>query len=256
MKFAMLRPEQIRAAVQANLPVLMAAGVMEYHGPHLPIGTDFLIANSICEAVEQRVECVLFPPLPYGPTLSWAAGAPDGEMDFDPEPFFQYAREMFRHITAMGFRRIYVLQHHQGPEGLQALNLKRAAMEVVREISAAWGPEWGRLDPAALPVPDIFSMIQVAALDTFSQYPGPTPGLVPVGHAGKGETQLIMGAYPETVRMEALNDLPFLPEWLRDADQATQAEGRLWLEFCIAGWVRELAKGQANPPAAREGEAL
>jgi creatinine amidohydrolase len=242
MIFAKMRPEQIRSAVQANVPVLMPAGVMEYHGPHLPIGTDFLIANAICESVEQRVECVLFPPLPYGPTLSWAAGVQDGEMDFNPEPFFQYAREMFRHITAMGFRRIYVLQHHQGPEGLQALNLKRAAMEVVREMTSQWGAGWGREDPASTPIPTIFSLIQVAALDTFSQYPGPRPGLIPVGHAGKGETQLIMGAYPETVRMEALDSLPFLPEWLRDATQATPEEGRSWLEFCVDGWVKELGK--------------
>jgi len=256
MKFAMLRPEQIRAAVQANVPVLMAAGVMEYHGPHLPIGTDFLIANSICEAVEERVECVLFPPLPYGPTLSWAGDAEDGEMDFDSEPFFRYTQEMFRHITAMGFRRIYVLQHHQGPEGLQVLCLKRAAMEVVREMTAAWGSEWGRADPAGLPVPNIFSMIQIAALDTFSQYPGPLPGPVPVGHAGKGETQLIMGAYPETVRMDALDSLPFLPEWLEDASRASPAEGRAWLEFCIVGWVHELEKGRAISQAAEDGKVL
>lgn len=36
-----MRPGQLRDAVQRNVPVLMAAGVVEYHGPHLPVGTDF-----------------------------------------------------------------------------------------------------------------------------------------------------------------------------------------------------------------------
>ena len=39
-----MRPEQIKKAAAADLPLLMAAGVMEYHGPHLPVGTDYLIA--------------------------------------------------------------------------------------------------------------------------------------------------------------------------------------------------------------------
>ena len=83
-----MRPEQIQDAVQRNVPVLMAAGCIEYHGPHLPIGTDFLIANSVCVEAEKRVECVMAPPLSLAPTLAWAAGPEEGEIDFDPEVFF------------------------------------------------------------------------------------------------------------------------------------------------------------------------
>jgi hypothetical protein len=41
-----MRPEELKDAVKQNIPIIMAAGVVEYHGPHLPIGTDFLIANA------------------------------------------------------------------------------------------------------------------------------------------------------------------------------------------------------------------
>ena len=41
MRFVEMRPEQLQDAVRRNVPVLMPAGVVEYHGPHLPIGTDF-----------------------------------------------------------------------------------------------------------------------------------------------------------------------------------------------------------------------
>lgn len=98
-----------------------------------------MIANTICGEVERRCECVLAPPLSFDPTMSWAAGPEDGEVDFDPEAFFVYAREMLRRIAALDFRRIYILQHHQGPDGLQVLCLKRAAMEVVRETTSGWG---------------------------------------------------------------------------------------------------------------------
>ncbi len=46
-----MRPEELKDAVKRNIPIIMAAGVVEYHGPHLPIGTDFLIANAVCERV-------------------------------------------------------------------------------------------------------------------------------------------------------------------------------------------------------------
>ena len=235
-----MRPEQVKDAVARNVPVLMAAGCVEYHGPHLPIGTDFLIANSICVEAEKRVECVMAPPFQFAPTLNWAATPDEGEADFDPEAFFQYARESLRRIAAMGFRRIYILQHHQGPDGLEVLCLKRAAMEVVRETVHEWGAGWGQGPPEELPTPNIFGWIQIAYLDTFSAYPGPYPGNVPVGHAGKGETQLIMAALPDAVRMEALGTLDRLPQWLEDADEADAEEGRKWLEWCIEGWVREL----------------
>ena len=62
-----MRPEQVKDAVARNVPVLMAAGCVEYHGPHLPIGTDFLIANSICVEAEKRVECIMDPPFQFAP---------------------------------------------------------------------------------------------------------------------------------------------------------------------------------------------
>jgi creatinine amidohydrolase len=169
----------------------MPAGVVEYHGPHLPIGADFLIANVITEEVERRTEC-------------------------------------------------YVMQHHQGPEGLQVLCLKRAAMETLRDLTEGWGAEWGRQPTGDLPVPDIFGMIKIGALDSFSAYPSPTAQRVPVGYAGKGETQLLMASYPDTVRMAALDSLPVLPEWLLNATKEMPEEGKRWLELCIQGWVSEL----------------
>jgi len=238
-----MRPEQIQDAVRRNVPVLMAAGVVEYHGPHLPVGTDFLIANEVCGRVEKRCECVVAPPLPLGPTLSWAAGAEEGEIDFEPEAFFVYVRQVLKHIAAMGFKRIYVLQHHQGPEGLQVLCLKRAAMELVRDTVREWGEGWGRWPEGERPIPGIFKWVQLGFIDSFSDYPDSDAERVPVGHGGRGETQLMMAALPGSVRMEALDTLQEVPRWLEDATAADAAAGERWIEFCVTGWVQELSAG-------------
>ena len=91
MKLIEMRPDQIRDAVRRNLPVLMAAGSVEYHGPHLPVGTDLLIPLSVCETIERQCEVVIAPELPFSPTMEWAAAPEDGEIDFDPEPLLPYA---------------------------------------------------------------------------------------------------------------------------------------------------------------------
>ena len=70
-----MRPEQVQDAVRRNVAVVIPAGCTEYHGPHLPIGTDFLIANAVCERAEKRVECVVGPSLSMAPTMAWAAKA-------------------------------------------------------------------------------------------------------------------------------------------------------------------------------------
>ncbi|MDA0337224.1 MAG: creatininase family protein [bacterium] len=236
-----MRPEQVQDAVRRDVPVLMAAGCVEYHGPHLPIGTDTLIASAICERAEQQVECVLAPPLSMAPTMAWAGGPEEGEIDFDPEVFFLYAREVLRRIAAMGFGRIYLLQHHQGPDGLEALCLKRAAGEVVRERVHEWGPGWGRTDDH--PMKNIFGWIRVAYVDSFSTYPSVGAQRIPIGHAGRGETQLIRAAHPDAVRMAALARLDPLPRWLEDAHEADADDGARWIDFCVQGWVQELGRG-------------
>ncbi|WP_199620904.1 creatininase family protein [Paenibacillus alkalitolerans] len=243
MYLTRMRPEEIRQAVNNNVPALLAAGVVEYHGPHLPVGTDILIAESICEEVERRCGCVVAPSLPYGPTMMWAGGPEEGEIDFAPDPLFRYAKEMLRGLTAIGFKRVYILQHHAGPEGLQRLCLKRAAAEIMREETAGWGAGWGRTPKDAFPNPDIFHRIRVADLDDFSDYPEDSRERIPVGHAGKGETQLIMAAAPDTVDLQALAcwKEELRPLWLRDASEATMEEGKRWFEFCVQGWVRELS---------------
>lgn len=246
MLYLHMRPEQIQDAVRRNIPVLMAAGAVEYHGPHLPVGTDYLIVEAIVKKVEERCECIIMPPLPFSATMFWAGGPKDGEFDFDSDALLVYAREIFRGLVATGFKRIYVLQHHQGDEGLPSLTLKHAARDIIRETGISWGHEWGRLSGDQLPNPNIFGLFQIAHVDTFSEYPSPEAQKIPIGHGSKGETQLIMSGYPDTVKMENLDTMlqqeGSLPPWLKDSHLGTKEEGDRWIEFCVRGWVKELSR--------------
>mgnify|MGYP001623846785 CR=1 FL=1 len=237
-----MRPQQIQDAVRRNLPALFCAGSVEYHGPHLPVGTDFLIAESLLTEIEKKCECVVAPSIPFSSTMGWAGGPEEGDVDFDPDAFYVYAKAELKGLMNMGFRRIYVLQFHQGANGLPCLTLKRAAAACIREAAKNWGNGWGRKDPSRLPNPDVFSWIRVVSnLDEFSRYPDGDAERISLGHGGKGETQLVMARHEDTVRMEALHELEKLPQWLEDAWEADRKEGEKWLAFCVEGWVRELS---------------
>ena len=247
MDYLKMRPAEIRDAVERNVPLIMAAGSVEYHGPHLPIATDYLIAATIIKRIEERCVCVVAPPLPFAPTMFWAAGSNDGEFDFDPEALRIFAKEILRGFVKIGFRRIYVMQHHQGVDGTPYLAIKLAASEVVREVGKSWGEGWGRVPPEKMPNPNIFSLIRVESIDAFSTYSDGSER-IPIGHGSKGETQLMLAGYPETVRMEELDAIKDgLPAWLEDSHLGTTEEGIRWIEFCAAGWVKELADVRLKP---------
>ena len=240
MLYLHMRPDEIREAVKANIPVLITAGSVEYHGEHLPIGTDALIAESVARRVERRVDCVLMPAFPFSPTMSWAAGPEDGEFDFPPDALEAYAKAVFSGILAAGFRRIYVMQHHQGSEAMPWLTLRRAFELARYELVKRFPAKWGRTPMEECPEPRLFEIFKIASIDGFSDYRGAREGQCPIGHAGRGETQLMLADYERHVRMEDCQKTRPLPEWLNDAHLASKEDGEYWLDFCADGWVKEL----------------
>ena len=54
-----------RLAADPDCVALIPVGATEQHGPHLPVGTDTIIATALAEAAAATVAVVL-PPLPFG----------------------------------------------------------------------------------------------------------------------------------------------------------------------------------------------
>jgi creatinine amidohydrolase/Fe(II)-dependent formamide hydrolase-like protein len=237
MNLLHMNPEEIQAATARKVPVLLPVGAVEYHGPHLPVGTDTLIAQGLCEKIAEQAEVVVAPAIPFSPTLHWAGGVRSGDVDFGQQAFAAYAQEYIRQLAAMGFQRIYALVGHQGKEGLPALILKQAGWTVAAELAQALGEGWSLLPPGRWPLQDMFGLVRVCGYDEFSEYAAINRGEpLPVGHGGRGETQLIMALYKGFVNMDALQGQP-LPPWLADVHQADLADGEFWVDFCVRGFV-------------------
>ena len=240
MYYIKMRPEQIQDCAKRNVPLIMAAGVLEYHGPHLPIGTDALITSDLVKEIEQRCECVVAPDIVYGSTMTWSAGPEEGQVDFDSHIAYLHTKEIFKRFLAVGFRRIYVVQHHQAG-GEQQIGLKFAAREALADISRTWEDGWGRYRDSVLPIPDFFHCIQVLGLDANS----PCPWEIEIGHGSKGETQLMQYYESDYVDMSRLNQFEEngvrIPDWLKDSHLGDVVKAKKDMDYCVEAWIKELS---------------
>ena len=66
--FVELTQPEIAAQLKKNPLVILPAGSVEQHGPHLPTGTDTLAANVIGHRVAERMDGLVLPATPLGVT--------------------------------------------------------------------------------------------------------------------------------------------------------------------------------------------
>ena len=101
--------ELVRAGADtAVLPV----GTVEPHGPHLPLGTDTLIAEAIAELVAAKLNALLLPALPYGVTGS-LHGYP-GSVRVEPEAPEKLAYSVLESMALSGFKYALIVNGHGG----------------------------------------------------------------------------------------------------------------------------------------------
>jgi creatinine amidohydrolase len=239
MQLQHLLPHQLKQAVQEGWPLLVPAGCVEYHGPHLPLGVDTLVVEELCRRAAARVKAVVAPPFWYGPTGYAVTGPDQGTVDVSTERFGRHAKDVLASFWDLGFKWIIVCIHHQQLDGPEALALRQAAVEVtfektLSERGTAW---WGR---APLPLTDnVFERIQAWP----SVLPAAEKTVTMADHAGYYETALVLGAWPELAEMDRLGlDAPWYTRTESSkARHATREAGeRMWTAI-VDAWVEKLA---------------
>jgi creatinine amidohydrolase len=199
VEFELMRPPQIVEARRRCPVAYLPVGPLEWHGPHLPMGTDGMHAHRIAVEVARRVGGVVLPAYFLGTetvratdgpqslrTLGFAGDERIVGMDFPGNPvkslyieegtFAVIIREIIRLLKQEPYRLVLIVNGHG------AVNHQRALRRLAAEESdpprvrvvyeTAWGP--------------------------------PSPPDRDPGHAGRGETAFALSAAPHTVDLEAL----------------------------------------------------
>ncbi|MFJ6196151.1 creatininase family protein [Micromonospora sp. NPDC092111] len=212
---------ELAAVAEAADFAVLPVGAVEWHGPHLPLGTDLILAEGFAAesagtggpaAVGNTAagpddaastaglpgdtttdpdgpRGVLFPAVPYaacpGQTRPWP-----GTVAIRPEIAVGYLADVIEGIVAAGFTRLLIVNGHDAN-----MSTVRAAMEWVS----------GRRTASLLLV-NWFQLVTPA--ETTELY-GP---LTSRGHGGAYETSGVLGFDPDAVRLTAAADLPPKPK--------------------------------------------
>ena len=233
MRYEMMLPCQIRAAIAGRWPVVLPLGVLEYHGEHMAVGMDTLAVTCVLEILQEEMDLVILPPFYYG-AASYAVEPPElnGTLHVDAEALLPLAKAMFRGLLRIGFRNIHLVVHHQ-TENFSAgmptdLAFKFAARQAIfafleRERGEGW---WGNENMA-----DYYAQ-QAAGDDPFNWiklHPLMTPDAMegyPFDHAGEGETSLLMALAPEGVDISKLSEDRWYTRSARRASVELGLKGR------------------------------
>ncbi|MCS7139755.1 MAG: creatininase family protein [Candidatus Nezhaarchaeota archaeon] len=117
--------------------VFVPVGTVEAHGKHLPLGTDFYIAERIAEIMCSKVGGVMAPTVPYGVTRS-LIGYP-GSLTLTSNTFKLLIKEVAVALGRKGFKFIIFVNGHGGNTDYIKEAIREAYLEVgVKGVLVDW----------------------------------------------------------------------------------------------------------------------
>ncbi len=99
-------PDKLTSTRVGVVPI----GSLEYHGPHMPVGTDSLIAVEVARRVAEDLDAVLFPLIAY--TGEHETRGFRGTISIDGRVFIDYMAEVLRGILRSGLGGVLMMGAH------------------------------------------------------------------------------------------------------------------------------------------------
>jgi len=195
LDLAHLTWEEVRDLDRAKAVAILPVGAVEAHGPHLPLATDIIIAETMARAAASRLatrgyNAVLLPSLAYT-AAGFAAGFP-GTVSLRPGTVTALLVDLARSLARHGFPMLAVANAHLDPAHVAAI-----------EAAVA---EKGRDNGTRIVFPDVTKKPWALRLtDEFR---------TGACHAGRYESSIVMAARPELVREAIRRSLPANPRSL------------------------------------------
>lgn len=182
--------------------VLLPLGVIEQHGPHLPLLVDWLGAEELALRVAPHLRRagflpVLAPSLPYG--VSPLAAEWSGTVSLTAATFRRVVVEIVLALAKHGFRRFVLANYQADPGQLRALASIRAALCRRRRLQVLFAGFAPGSPGRRMFDPRVRALLQ-----------SPRPELE--WHSGEMETAMVLSTRPELVRRGIARRLP--PAWV------------------------------------------
>lgn len=185
------------ARVRREQPVVfLPVGALEQHGPHLPLGTDALLATAVAADVAAMVDGLVAPTLSYGYKSQPKCGGGQhfcGTTSVDAATLIGSVRDAVREFARHGVTRLVFVNGHYENQWflIEGIDLG------LREL----GPQ-AKLQVMRLEYWDFLTEQTLAAV-----FPEGFPGFA-LEHAAVIETSLMLHYHPTLVRQDLIPDDP------------------------------------------------
>ena len=91
---------------------ILPIGSVEQHGPHLPIGTDYILAENFAQAIGKELDCLVLPVQAY--STCYEHRGKMGSFWMKPETMYRVIEDLVTGMRNQGFKRIIILLSHGG----------------------------------------------------------------------------------------------------------------------------------------------
>jgi creatinine amidohydrolase len=191
VRIELLRPQEIRDALDMNSTVFVPLGTIEWHGEHLPVGLDALTTLGVCIRAAILGGGLVYPPLYFG------TGGDHGPYPFTVMmPTDEHLRPLIEHLLVrlsdFGVARVVLFSGHFAPGEL--------------DLIASIAQRWNAGDREPIVVARGVNMAEGLA--------------IALDHAGVFETTLLASLWPDRVDLEQLPRLSETPAFTDDFEPA------------------------------------
>jgi creatinine amidohydrolase len=167
---------------------ILSLGVLEKHSEHLPLGTDYLVGHRVACLAAEREPAVVFPPFYFGQI--YEARCFPGAFTVPPGLLLELLQSVLDEIGRNGLRKIILFNAHGGNTHFLRFLAQSQLWE--QKPYTLYMPTQG-ISPEAEK--------QWEAMRT-TDYGG---------HACEEETSMVLGIYPELVKMDRVPTQPAKP---------------------------------------------
>jgi creatinine amidohydrolase len=227
--------------------VFLPVGATEQHGPHLPLGTDHILADAVSRTVAGKLGGLVAPALSYGYKSQPKCGGGQhfcGTTSLDAATLIGQVRDTVREFARHGAKRLVLVNGHYENQWFLIEGIDLALRE------------FGGTPPLTVMRLEYWDFFTAPTLDTI--FPDGFPGYA-LEHAAVLETSMMLHYHPDLVHLDRIPDdgpadfppydmYPPHTHWvppsgvLSSAKAATREKGTMMVEELgdlIAGAVRK-----------------
>lgn len=200
-ELAKLSWKEAEEALAQKPVVLIPMGAVEPHGPQLPLGTDYMVAEYVAlEAAKRSGNALVTPTIPFG--YCDAVEDIPGAISLDPDTLSMVVADVVSNLALHGAERIIFVNNHRS----NSVALGYIARKLRREMGiemATYFP-WGVIQAFCPPMYENFAAV--------------------FGHGGEPETSVMQSLFPEHVRMDLAKADQYRDKWGIPAKSTSQLD--------------------------------